>query len=84
MPTTVSTLPQTAQDELILHTVLVPQLQVAASTPLTSAIDKSIHVEERPKQIPKDETTEPVSLEMFNKAVSDSNNKGIINLKKYN
>ena len=31
---------------------------------------KSIHVE-GPKQIPKDETTEPVSLEMFNKAAND-------------
>ena len=82
-PTAVSTLLQTALDELILPPVLVPQLQVAASTPSTSAIDKPIHVEEGTKHIPKDET-EPVSLEMFNKAASDLNNKGIINLKKYN
>ena len=40
-------------------------IQVAASTPSTSAIDKSIRVEEGPKQIPKDERTEPVSLEML-------------------
>ena len=83
-PTTVSTLPQTALDELILPHVLVPQLQVAASTPSTSAIDESMHVEEGPKQIPKNETAEPASLEMFSKATSDLNNKGIINLKKYN
>ena len=50
--------------------------------PSTSATDKSICVEEGPKQIPKDETTEPVSLEMFNKATNDLNTKGIINLKK--
>ena len=41
-------------------------------------------METGPKQVPKDETTEPVSLEMFNKATSDLNTKGIINLKKYN
>ena len=37
-----------------------------------------------PKQIPKDVTVEPISLEMFNRAASDLNTKGIINLKKYN
>ena len=82
-PTTVSTLPQTMPDELILPPVLVPQLQ-ATSTPLTSTISQSISLELGPKQIPKDVTVEPISLEMFNKAASDLNTKGVINLKKYN
>ena len=83
-PTAVSTLPQTTPDELILPPVLIPQLQVATTTPSTSAKGQSIHLEPGPKQISKDVTTEPISLEMFNKATSDLNNKGIINLKKYN
>ena len=83
-PTAVSTLPQTTLDELILPPVLIPQLQVATTTPSTSAIGHSIHLEPGPKQIPKDITTEPISLEIFNKATNDLNTKGIINLGKYN
>ena len=69
---------------LILPPVLVPQLQIATSTPSTSAINQSIHLDLGPKQAPKDVNTEPVSLEMFNRAMSDLNTKGMINLKKYN
>ena len=83
-PTAVSTLPQTTPDELILPPVLIPHLQAATSTPSTSAIDQSIYIKPGPKQIPKHVTTEPVSLEMFNKAANDLNTKGIINLRKYN
>ena len=90
-PTTVSTLPQTTLDELILPTVFVPRHQVTTLTPLTSAITEPICLDQgpvyshqRPKQTPKDITTKPVSLEMFNKATSDLNTKGVINLKKYN
>ena len=83
-PTTVSTLPQTTLDELILCPLLIPQLQVATTNPSTSAIGHTICLEPGPKQIPKDVTTEPVSLEMFNKPPSDLNIKGIINLKNYN
>ena len=83
-PTAVSTLPQTTLDELILPPVFVQQLQVATSTPSTSAINQSIHLDQGPKQIPKDVMVEPISLEMFNRAASDLNTKGIINLKKYN
>ena len=39
---------------------------------------------QKSKQIPQDVTTEPISLEMFNRAESDLNTKGVINLKKYN
>ena len=90
-PTTVSTLPQTTLDELILPLVFVPRFQVATLTPLTSAITQPIHLDQgrvysnqRPKQTPKDITTEPMSLKMFNRATSDLNTKGVINLKKYN
>ena len=83
-PTAVSTLSQTTPDELILPPVLVPQLQVATSTPSTSAINQSICLDPGPKQISKDVTTEPICLEMFNRAASDLSTKGIINLKKYN
>ena len=83
-PTAVSNLSQTTPDELILPPVLVPQLQVATTTPLTSTIDQSIHLKPEPKQTPKDVITELVSIEMFNKVASDLNTKGIINLKKYN
>ena len=89
-PTTFSTLPQTKPDELILPPVFVSRLQATTSTPLTSAISQPICLDQgpvyssqRPKQTPKDNITKPMSLEMFNKAVSDLNTKGIINLKKY-
>ena len=83
-PATVSKPSQTPLDELILPPVLVLQLQVATTTPSTSAIDEPICLEPTPKLIAKDIKSEPVSLEMFNKAASDLNTKGIINLKKYN
>ena len=89
-PTTVSTLPQTTPDELILPPVFVPSLQVTLS-PSTSAITKPKHLDQgpvytnqRPKQTSEEDITQPMSLEMFNKAVSDLNTKGVINLKKYN
>ena len=39
-PTTVSTLPQTTLDELILPPILFPRLQVATLTPSTTAINE--------------------------------------------
>ena len=53
-------------------------------TPSTTAITEPIHLDPGPKQTPKDVTTGPISLEMFNRAASDLNTNGIINLKKYN
>ena len=83
-PATVSTLPQTTLDELILPPVFILRFQVTTSTPLMSAITQPIHLDQghvysnqRPKQ-----TTKPVSLEMFNKAASDLNTKGVISQKK--
>ena len=83
-PATVSKLSQTPLDELILPPVLVPQLQVTTTTPSTSTIDEPICLEPTPKLSAKDIKSKPVSLEMFNKAASNLNTKGIINLKKYN
>ena len=83
-PAAVSNLSQTTLDEPILPPVLVPGLQIATTTPSTSKIDQTILLKPGPKQIPRDITTKPLSLEMFNKVASDLNTKGIINLKKYN
>ena len=82
-PAAVSKLSQTPLDELILPPILVPQLQVATEIP-SSTIDEPLCLEPTPKLSAKNVKSEPVSLEMFNKAASDLNTKGIINLKKYN
>ena len=81
-PAAVSKLSQTPLDELILPPILVPQLQVA--TKPSSTIDEPLHLEPTPKLSAEDVKSEPVSLEMFNRAATDLNTKGIINLKKYN
>ena len=79
----VSKLSQTPLDELILPPVLVLQLQVATAIPSTSTIEEPIHTESTPKLSARTINSEPVSLEMFNKAANDLSSKGIINLKKY-
>ena len=83
-PASVSKPSQTPPEELILPPVLVLQLQIATTTPSTSAIDEPICLETTPKLNAKDIKSESVSSEMFNKEVSDLNTKGIMNLKKYN
>ena len=89
-PTTVSTLCQTTPDELILPPVLIPRLQVTPSSPSTSAVSQPVHLVsrtsqqrvKRTKHTPEEETIEPVLLEMFNKAATDLDTKGVINLSK--
>ena len=88
-PTT-ATPHQTTPDELILPPVLVPRLQVTPSSPSTSTVPQPVHLVRGPiyknqgsKPTSKDEITEPVSLEMFNKAATDLESKGVINLMKY-
>ena len=83
-PITVSTLPQTTLDELILPPVFVPRLQVTTSSLSISAITQPVHLDrgpvytnQRPKQTPEEDNAKPVSLEIFNKAVSDLNTKRI-------
>ena len=89
-PTTVSTLHQTTADELTLPPVLIPRLQVATSSPSTSAVTQPVHIVQGPvyktqriKHTPEENTVESVSLEMFNKATTDLDTKGVIDLKKY-
>ena len=89
-PTTVSTLHQTTPDELNLPPVLIPRLQVTPSSPSTSAVSQPVHLvqgpvyqSQRTKHTPEEETTEPVLLEMFNKAATDLDTKGAINLRRY-
>ena len=74
----------------MLPPVLVPRLQVTPSSPSTSTVPQPVHLVRGPiyknqgsKHTSKDETTEPVSLEMFNKAATDLESKGVTNLKKY-
>ena len=89
-PTTVSTLHQTTPDELILPPVLISRFQVTPSSPSTSAVSQPVHLiqgpvfkSQRTKHTPEEETTEPVSLEMFSKAAIDLDTKRVINLRKY-
>ena len=90
-PTTVPHSTSNYTDELILPPVFIPRLQVATSTPSTTVITQPIHLDPGPvysnqklMPIPKDVTTDHVSLEKFNRATSDLNTKGVINLKMYN
>ena len=86
-PTTVSTLHQTIPDELTLPPVLIPRLQVTTSSPSTSAVTQPVqgpvYKSQRTKHTPEKNTIEPVLLEMFNKAATDLDTKGVINLTKY-
>ena len=81
---------QTTSDELITPPVLVPRLQAAPATPSTSTAQQSVQLvrgpnnrNQRSKYTSEGDTTEPVSLEMFNKAATDLETKGVINLKRY-
>ena len=82
-PVTVSQLLQTPPDELILPPVLVPQLQKAAEKPSTT-MNIPLQLDSSPKLKSTNIKTGPLSLEMFNRAATDLDDRGIINLKKYN
>ena len=75
-------LPQTPPDEHVLLPVLVPKLQMekpltTISIPYpTSPLEPLLSTSTAYK-------TEPLSLEMFNRAATDLNEKGVINLKRY-
>ena len=74
-------LPQTSLDELVLPPVLVPKLQM--NKPLANiSVPYQTHMEPLPSTS-TDYKSEPLSLEMFNRAATDLNEKGVINLKKY-
>ena len=81
---------QTASDKLLTPPILKPRLQAAPSSPSTSTAQPStqliigpINRNQRSKYTSEGDTTEPVSLEMFNKAAMDLETKGVINLKRY-
>ena len=81
-PVAVSHPSQTPLDELILPPALVPKLQMETTKPSTT-----ISIPYHPSQLePSSITTTnvktgPISLEMFNRATTNLNEKGIINLK---
>ena len=78
-------LSQSPPDELVLPPVLVPKLQMETTKPSTI-----ISVPYHPSQLePLPMTsigykTGLLSLEMFNHTATDLNEKGVINLKRYN
>ena len=77
-------LSQTPPDELVLPPVLVPKLQME-----TTKLPTTISVPYHPSQLELlpttsiDYTSRLLSLEMFNHAATDLNEKGAINLKRY-
>ena len=81
---TVPQLSQTPPDELILPPVMVPKLHMETTKPSTT-ISVPYHASqlEPPPMTTTNFKTEPLSLEMFNHAATDVNEKGVINLKRY-
>ena len=76
--------PQPPPDELILPPVLVPKVQM--NKPPTDAIVpyRATHMGPLPStSTATDYKSEPLSLEMFNCAATNLNEKDVINLKKY-
>ena len=77
-PATVSHLSQTPPDELFLPPVMVPKLHMETEKPSTST-NVPLHLE--PSPIHPTNATGPLSLEIFNHAATNLNDKGVINLK---
>ena len=76
-------LPQTPPDELVLPPVLVPKLQMETTKPLTTiSVPYCTSQLEPLPSTSNDYKSEPLSLEMFNHAATDLNEKGVINLEK--
>ena len=75
-------LPQTPSDELVLPPVLVPKLQLE-KPPTTIPVPYHTSPLEPLPSTSTDYKTEVLSLEMFNCAATDLNEKGVINLKRY-
>ena len=75
-------LPQTPPDELVLPTTLVPKLQLENSPTTISVPYHVSHMEPLPSTS-TDYKSKPLSLEMFNCAATDLNEKGVINLRRY-
>ena len=75
-------LPQTLPGEPVLSPVLIPKLQLKKSPTNISVPCHATHMEPLPSTS-TDYKSKPLSLEMFNRAATNLNEKGIINLKKY-
>ena len=74
--------PQPLLDELILPPILVPKLQITKSLPAVPYHATSM--EPQPStSAATDYKSQLISLEMFNHAATDLNDKGVINIKKY-
>ena len=73
---------QTPPDEHVLPPVLVPKLQMEKPPTTISVPYCTSHLEPLPSTS-TDYKTKPLSLEMFNHAATDLNEKGVINLKRY-
>ena len=68
--------------ECMLPPALMPKLQTPKPQPVVPY--HATHMEPLPStSAATDYQSEPISLEMFNHAASDLNNKGVINIKKY-
>ena len=81
---TVPQLSQTPLDELVLPPVLVQKLQMETTKPPTT-VSVPYHTSQL-EPLPTTSTdykSELLSLEMFNHAATDLNEKGVINLKRY-
>ena len=77
-------LSQTLPDELVLPPVLVPKLQLETTKP-SNTISVPYHMSQL-EPLPTTSTdykSKLLSLEMFNRAVTDLNEKGVINLIRY-
>ena len=75
-------LPQTPPAELVLPPVLVPKLQMEKSPTTISVPYPTSHLEPLPSTS-TDYKSKPLSLEMFNHAATNLNEKGVIDLKRY-
>ena len=73
---------QTPPDELVLPPVLVPKLQLEKPLTTISVPYHTSHMDPLPSTS-TDYKSKPLSLEMFNCAATDLNEKGVINLKRY-
>ena len=73
---------QTPPDELVLPPVLVPKLQLEKPPTTISVPYHTSHMDPLPSTS-TDYKSKPISLEMFNRAATDLNEKGVINLKRY-
>ena len=79
---TVPQLLQATPDELVLPPVLVPRLKMEKPPTIISVPYCASHMDPMPSTS-TDYKSEPLSLDMFNHATTNLNEKGVINLRKY-